>query len=189
MRAFGGKKSRPVAALAALIVAVGLSACSGGGAEVESTSESTSATSSSSPASTSASYGKTSGDPGTVNDTPVEAVPGDAAQQEPTTVAPHMGYTEFPDGPPTPIHKTIARCAKMSDRLYEPGTTWFTDGTSGWTQYCFDNFYDVPPPAYETAEPVPPADGTVYETSGEAQTAAGCEAGYIDPETCAYYGF
>ena len=58
------------------------------------------------------------------------------------------GYTEAPTGDPTPINKSISHCATSSQGLYEQGTTWFADGTSGWTQYCSDNFYDGPPPSY-----------------------------------------
>lgn len=187
MKAFDGKKNRFVAAAAALIVAVGLSACSDGDAAVESTTESTTPTSSHT--SESSTPGSSSSESSATDGADVEVVPNKLSQQDTTTAAPHMGYTDSPDGTPTPIHKTISRCAKRSDVLYEPGTTWFTDGTSGWTQYCFDSFNDIPPPAYESPEPQPPADEPVYGTSGEAQTAAGCEEGYIDPETCAYYGF
>lgn len=56
----------------------------------------------------------------------------------------HLGYTGAPTGDPTPINKNISRCAKSSEGLYEQGTTWFTDGTTGWTQYCSINFYDGP---------------------------------------------
>ncbi|WP_288746653.1 hypothetical protein [uncultured Corynebacterium sp.] len=56
----------------------------------------------------------------------------------------HLGYTGAPTGDPTPINKNIARCAKSSEGLYEQGTTWFTDGTTGWTQYCSNIFYDGP---------------------------------------------
>lgn len=52
------------------------------------------------------------------------------------------GYAGTPNGEPTAINKTISHCAKSSQGLYEQGTTWFTDGTSGWTQYCANNFYD-----------------------------------------------
>lgn len=77
-----------------------------------------------------------------------------------STRAAHTGYTGAPTGDPTPINKSIARCGKSSEGLYEQGTTWFTDGTSGWTQYCSNNFYDGPPPAYEPREPyTPPAYG------------------------------
>lgn len=84
-----------------------------------------------------------------------------AASKTTTSRAGHMGYTGAPTGDPTPINKSIARCAKSSEGLYEQGTTWFTDGTSGWTQYCSDNFHDGPPPVYEPREPyTPPAENT-----------------------------
>lgn len=57
--------------------------------------------------------------------------------QEPpvtTTTAPPIGFTGAPVGPPQPLHgKTIAECMAGN---YEPGTTLFTDGTTGWTEEC-----------------------------------------------------
>lgn len=51
-----------------------------------------------------------------------------------TTTAPPIGFTGAPVGPPQPLHgKTIAECMTGN---YEPGTTLFTDGTTGWTQEC-----------------------------------------------------
>lgn len=52
--------------------------------------------------------------------------------------------TNTQDGDSTSNKKNIARCAKSSEGLYEQGTTWFTDGTTGWTQYCSNIFYDGP---------------------------------------------
>lgn len=77
------------------------------------------------------------------------------------------GLTDRQSGEPTPIDKTIARCAKRSEGLYEQGTTWFTDGTTGWTTYCAGRFNDGPPPAPVPAwtpeptytEPATPGDG------------------------------
>lgn len=48
--------------------------------------------------------------------------------------------TRTQDGDSTSNGKNIARCAKSSEGLYEQGTTWFTDGTTGWTQYCSNIF-------------------------------------------------
>ena len=75
------------------------------------------------------------------------------------------GYTDAPNGEPTAINKTISHCAKSSQGLYEQGTTWFTDGTSGWTQYCANNFYDGPPantfPEPQNNEPSPWVQGQI----------------------------
>lgn len=75
------------------------------------------------------------------------------------------GYTGAPTGEPTAINKTISHCAKSSQGLYEQGTTWFTDGTSGWTQYCANNFYDGPPanaaPEPQNNEPSPWVQGQI----------------------------
>lgn len=75
------------------------------------------------------------------------------------------GYTGAPTGEPTAINKTISHCAKSSQGLYEQGTTWFTDGTSGWTQYCANNFYDGPStntaPEPQNNEPFPWVQGQI----------------------------
>lgn len=75
------------------------------------------------------------------------------------------GYTDAPNGEPTAINKTISHCAKSSQGLYEQGTTWFTDGTTGWTQYCANNFYDGPPtntaPEPQNNEPSPWVQGQI----------------------------
>ena len=94
----------------------------------------------------------------------------------------------------------IASCA-TDPMLYQPGTTWFTDGTSGWTQTCADQM-----PAPQDLSTVPYADGGTCaaaicgyghdengnpnKSSGEIQTQDGCEQGYItDPELCAAVGY
>lgn len=75
------------------------------------------------------------------------------------------GYTGAPNGEPTAINKTISHCAKSSQGLYEQGTTWFTDGTTGWTQYCANNFYDGPStntaPEPQNNEPSPWVQGQI----------------------------
>lgn len=64
----------------------------------------------------------------------VTAAPPPPAEPAPTTAAPPIGYTGAPVGPPQPLHgKTIAECM-VGD--YQPGTTLFTDGTTGWTEEC-----------------------------------------------------
>lgn len=48
---------------------------------------------------------------------------------------PVIGFTEAPGhGSPTPMNKTISSCG--DPMLHQPGTTFFTDGSSGWTQEC-----------------------------------------------------
>lgn len=90
------------------------------------------------------------------------------------------GYTGAPTGEPTPLNKTIARCAKSSEGIYERGTTWFTDGTSGWTQYCADNFHDGPPPAYE--EPAPAEEGPSDWVQGQYEWADCLDSGKTEEE-------
>ncbi len=41
------------------------------------------------------------------------------------------------------MDKQIASCA-TDPTLYQAGTTWFTDGTSGWTQTCADQMPSAP---------------------------------------------
>ena len=53
-----------------------------------------------------------------------------------------MGFTEAPgQAAPTPMEKVIESCGDVN--IHERGTTFFTDGTSGWTQECADKM--VPP--------------------------------------------
>ncbi|MFV8395325.1 hypothetical protein [Corynebacterium hindlerae] len=47
---------------------------------------------------------------------------------------PVIGFTGAPTGAPTEINKTISYC--MEGPEYQPGTTMFTDGTTGWTTQC-----------------------------------------------------
>ena len=135
-------KKLPLGLLAAALMV--LPACSGGDAPVETVTETTTVESPDKP------------NP-TRGGSPADEKP-DSASKTTTTGARHTGYTGAPTGDPTPIDKSIARCAKSSEGLYEQGTTWFTDGTSGWTQYCSDNFHDGPPHAYEPY--TPPAQNT-----------------------------
>lgn len=56
--------------------------------------------------------------------------PAPVPQQEPV-----IGFTEAPGQvAPHPLDKQIASCGDPS--IHETGTTFFTDGTSGWTQQC-----------------------------------------------------
>lgn len=61
-----------------------------------------------------------------------------------------MGFTEAPGAAqPSPMEKTIASCGDPS--LHETGTTFFSDGTSGWTQQCSDEMLAANPPVQEAA--------------------------------------
>lgn len=63
-----------------------------------------------------------------------EPAPAQPAQPAPPADAPVMGFTEAPGiVEPTPMEKTIASCGGEN---HERGTTFFTDGTSGWTAHC-----------------------------------------------------
>ncbi|WP_418346094.1 acyltransferase [Rhodococcus pyridinivorans] len=65
--------------------------------------------------------------------TPEQTQP--AAPQPEAATAPPVGYTGAPNGAPQPlVGKTIDYC--MDGDMYQPGTTQFTDGTTGWTQEC-----------------------------------------------------
>ena len=61
-----------------------------------------------------------------------------------------IGFTEAPSAAqPSPMEKTIESCGDVS--LHETGTTFFSDGTSGWTQQCADEMLAANPPVQEAA--------------------------------------
>ena len=61
--------------------------------------------------------------------------PGSPQQKTTTNGEVVIGHTEAPgQATPSVMNKTIASCGDPS--LHETGTTFFTDGTSGWTQTC-----------------------------------------------------
>ena len=63
--------------------------------------------------------------PAPVAPTPTPAAP----------AAPVIGYTEAPGlTQPSAMNKTIQSCGDPT--IHQTGTTFFTDGTSGWTQQC-----------------------------------------------------
>lgn len=92
-----------------------------------------------------------------------------------------MGQPQFSGT--TCLDKTIASCAEPG--LYETGTTFFTDGTSGWTQTCANQMAAAPHeplnqvvvcPDGSTAEshydcPVEPAPQQSYEPPAPEQPA------------------
>ena len=65
-------------------------------------------------------------------ETTVEQPPAAPAEPEEDPV---VGYTEAPgQEEPHVMEKQIASCGDPS--IHETGTTFFTDGTSGWTENC-----------------------------------------------------
>lgn len=101
-----------------------------------------------------------------------------------------VGLTDRQSGIPTPINSTISRCAASSEGLYEQGTTWFTDGTSGWTTHCSERFWNgaptntaptIPATPVQTTQPVPQstyyANCSAARAAGAAPLYAG-QAGY-----------
>lgn len=151
-------RTTSIAAAAALSGILFLTACSADGEPTTpAPAPPASATSSESTGPSSPSGSPESPTPGRGDDTS----PAPSADDRP------LGLTDRQSGEPTPIDKTIARCAKRSEGLYEQGTTWFTDGTTGWTTYCAGRFNDGPPPAPVPAwtpeptytEPATPGDG------------------------------
>ena len=68
-----------------------------------------------------------------------------------------IGHTEAPgQANPYVMNKTIASCGDPS--IHETGTTFFTDGTSGWTSTCANKMMAARP-----AEPAPAPDDSYYE--------------------------
>ncbi|MBC2681127.1 hypothetical protein [Corynebacterium anserum] len=75
---------------------------------------------------------------------------------DPASTSP-TGFTEAPgQATPSKMNKTIASCGDPA--LHEAGTTFFTDGSSGWTQQCANQMM--------TDQPVP------EHTSGKVLTCA-----------------
>lgn len=74
--------------------------------------------------------------------------PAPAPVQQPDTV---IGMTGAPGhDSPRPLNKTIESCG---GDLHQRGTTFFTDGTSGWTQQCSDAWTPpLPPPPAPVVE-------------------------------------
>lgn len=79
------------------------------------------------------------------------------SQQTNTTGEVVIGHTEAPgQANPSVMNKTIASCGDPS--MHETGTTFFTDGTSGWTLTCANKMMAARP-----AEPAPAPDDSYYE--------------------------
>lgn len=68
--------------------------------------------------------------------TVTEDAPVPAPTVEAPAVSPPVGFTGAPNGEPQPLPgKVIDYC--MDDPMYQPGTTMFTDGTTGFTTECY----------------------------------------------------
>lgn len=73
--------------------------------------------------------------PGVPEPTQAPAPPVAEAPAAPSS--PVMGFTGAPGADPVrELDKSISSCGDLS--MHQPGTTFFTDGTSGWTQHCSD---------------------------------------------------
>lgn len=67
--------------------------------------------------------------------TAAPAIESYAPAPAPVTSAPVMGFTGAPGiDPIRPLDKTISHCG--DPMMYQTGTTFFTDGTTGWTETC-----------------------------------------------------
>lgn len=85
--------------------------------------------------STSAAAASTPEEAPSVEEKPAVQSPAPAAPAEEPAEEPVVGYTEAPGQvEPHVMEKQIASCGDPS--IHETGTTFFTDGTSGWTQNC-----------------------------------------------------
>lgn len=62
-----------------------------------------------------------------------------ATTQDPVpapAVSPPVGFTGAPNGEPQPLHGKVIDYCFEDMTMYEPGTTMFTDGTTGFTLEC-----------------------------------------------------
>lgn len=66
---------------------------------------------------------------------PTPVAPAPVAPATPAPAPPVIGFTGAPGrDTPGPLDKTISHCGDPS--LHQTGTTFFTDGTTGWTETC-----------------------------------------------------
>lgn len=110
------------------------------------------------------------------------AKPNESAPESPKDVKEHSdktaGHNTRPEAPgqaePSGMNKTVASCGDPS--LHETGTTFFTDGTSGWTQQCANKMMAQQPAA--TPEPAPtPAAPATEQQSNYVTPGAYCSGG------------
>ena len=96
-----------------------------------------------------------------------------------STSARPSGFTEAPgQAAPSEMNKTVASCGDPS--LHETGTTFFTDGSSGWTQQCANQMMAQQPAA--APEPAPAPATSAYYPNCAAARAAGASPLYAgDP--------
>ncbi|WP_035009694.1 hypothetical protein [Corynebacterium jeikeium] len=96
------------------------------------------------------------------------------SQQTNTSGEVVIGHTETPgQANPSVMNKTIASCGNPS--MHETGTTFFTDGTSGWTSTCANKMMAARP-----AEPAPAPDDSYYEGYLDGYDDAQYDGGYDD---------
>lgn len=125
-----------------------MAGCGSGGSEPSSVTVTTTAPLSASSSAPEASSAATSATPTTASTQPAATAPAKAP------VADQCGAVGFTGAPghesPHCLGKQIASCG-TSD--HQAGTTFFTDGTSGWTQTCQDQMLTVyvppPPPTFD----------------------------------------
>lgn len=83
-----------------------------------------------------------------------------------------IGFTEAPGhGSPTQMNKTIASCGDPG--LHETGTTFFTDGTSGWTETCSAQMMQSAPELLPDGFSRDPAGAIIRPPEAEAEKQAG----------------
>ena len=129
-------KQRQGVALALLLTALPLSACSDNGGNNTKASSVTTVTLTSPTSSSSSSAPSQPTQPETTPANPsAEPTEQPAVTQTQTQADGVIGYTGAPGfDHPHLLNKTISSCG--NPQLHETGTTFFTDGTSGWTQHC-----------------------------------------------------
>lgn len=161
MAAHASKRALIIAACAAIPFAA---ACGANNSPAPSSSNmSTSSTSTSSPSSTTST--ESTADSPSESSSPKDS-PNPTLEQttEPTssprggesTSARPTGYTEAPvQAEPSEMNKTVASCGDPA--LHETGTTFFTDGSSGWTQQCASQRMAQQPAATPKPAPAPAA--------------------------------
>ncbi|MGV0328075.1 hypothetical protein ACUY3D_02695 [Corynebacterium guaraldiae] len=94
-----------------------------------------------------------------------QTAPAEAIEE--TTAQGPVGFMGAPgQSTPTPMEKVVESCGDVS--LHEVGTTFFTDGTSGWTQQCADQMSAAA--AQQQAVAPAPAEEPAYTGGGDAGT-------------------
>ena len=124
-----------------------------------SSSSSTSSTSKSSPSSSKPAESSTESEspsstarPNPTREQTTESAPAPSGGE--STSARPTGYTEAPgQAAPSEMNKTVASCGDPA--LHEIGTTFFTDGSSGWTQQCANQMMAQQPAAAPEPAPAP----------------------------------